>query len=97
MSHFWLPEIAAAHGGDIDRVIVIVHVFMAVLFVGWISFFTLALLRFRKGKNPVPDYKGVTSHRNRPRKSAVAGSGIRVAYKKTAPAHVVAAKAPSSK
>ena len=35
--------------GSVDNIIVIVHVFMAVLFVGWISFFTLALLRFRKG------------------------------------------------
>jgi cytochrome c oxidase subunit 2 len=32
--------------------------------VGWMTFFTLALLRFRKRRNPVPDYKGVTSHRN---------------------------------
>jgi cytochrome c oxidase subunit 2 len=59
-----LPEIAAAHGGDLDRVLIFVHWFMLVLFVGWMTFFTLALLRFRKGKNPVPDYKGVTSHRN---------------------------------
>ena len=64
MSHFWLPQIASAHGAQIDNVIVIVHWFMAVLFVGWMTFFTLALLRFRKGKHPVPDYRGVTSHRN---------------------------------
>ena len=64
MNHFWLPEIASAHGAKIDQVIVIVHWFMAVLFVGWMTFFTLALLRFRKGKHPVPDYRGVTSHRN---------------------------------
>jgi cytochrome c oxidase subunit 2 len=64
MSHFWLPEIASAHGAEIDRVLIFVHWFMLVLFVGWISFFTLALLRFRKGRNPVPDYNGVTSHRN---------------------------------
>ena len=48
MSHFWLPQIASAHGAQIDNVIVIVHWFMAVLFVGWMTFFTLALLRFRK-------------------------------------------------
>jgi cytochrome c oxidase subunit 2 len=64
MSNFWLPEIASAHGGAIDQVIVFVHWFMLILFVGWMTFFTVALLRFRKGKNPVPDYRGVTSHRN---------------------------------
>jgi cytochrome c oxidase subunit 2 len=64
MRNFWLPEIASAHGGDIDRVIMFVHWFMLVLFVGWLSFFALSLIRFRRSRNPVPDYHGVTSHRN---------------------------------
>ena len=64
MSNFWMPEIASAHGADIDRVVVFVHWFMLVLFVGWISFFAVALVRFRRSRHPVPDYHGVTSHRN---------------------------------
>jgi len=64
VNHFWLPEIASAHGAQIDHMIVGVHIFMAVLFVGWITFFALALLRFRKGRHPVANYRGVTSHRN---------------------------------
>jgi cytochrome c oxidase subunit 2 len=64
MSHFWFPEVASAHGAAIDQVVVFVHWFMLVLFVGWMAFFTLALLRFRRGRHPVPDYRGVTSHRN---------------------------------
>ena len=38
-----------------------VHVFMFVLFVGWGSFFAYALFRFRRSRNPVANYTGVTS------------------------------------
>ena len=37
---------------------------MAVLFVGWSAFFTYALIRFRRLRNPVADYAGVKSHRS---------------------------------
>jgi cytochrome c oxidase subunit II len=59
-----LPALAADHGGQIDSLIFWIHVFMLVLFVGWGSFFTIALLRFRRGRNPVADYAGVKSHRS---------------------------------
>jgi cytochrome c oxidase subunit 2 len=57
-----LPIAASAHAGEVDHTMVLVHVLMAVLFVGWILFFLYALYRFRRKNNPVADYKGVTSH-----------------------------------
>ena len=59
-----LPALAADHGGQIDSLIGWIHIFMAVLFVGWGSFFVIALVRFRKSANPVADYAGVKSHRS---------------------------------
>src|SRR5687767_10150161 len=60
----WLgmPAIAATHGGQIDSMIGWVHIFMLILFVGWGAFFTYAVIRFRRSRNPVADYRGVTSH-----------------------------------
>jgi cytochrome c oxidase subunit 2 len=57
-----LPVAASAHAAEVDHTMVLVHVLMAVLFVGWIAFFLYALFRFRKGRNPVADYAGVKSN-----------------------------------
>ena len=57
-----LPPLASAHGGQIDSLIGWTHVFMFVLFVGWGAFFVYALIRFRRSRNPVANYTGVTSH-----------------------------------
>jgi len=57
-----LPPLAAAHGAQIDNLIGWIHIFMLILFVGWGGFFLYAVVRFRKSRNPVADYKGVTSH-----------------------------------
>jgi cytochrome c oxidase subunit 2 len=59
-----LPPLAAAHGGQIDSLLGWIHVFMLILFVGWGGFFLYTLVRFRQSRNPVADYKGVTSHRS---------------------------------
>ena len=56
-----MPELAAAHGGPIDGLIGWIHVFMLILFVGWGGFFLYCLVRFRRSRNPVADYTGVTS------------------------------------
>jgi cytochrome c oxidase subunit 2 len=50
-----------AHAGEVDHTMVLVHILMGVLFVDWIAFFLYALYRFRRKRNPVADYKGVTS------------------------------------
>jgi cytochrome c oxidase subunit 2 len=56
-----LPPLATAHGGQIDNLIGWIHIFMLILFVGWGGFFLYAIVRFRQSRNPVADYKGVTS------------------------------------
>jgi cytochrome c oxidase subunit 2 len=57
-----LPALAATHGGQIDSLIGWIHVFMLILFLGWGGFFLVALVRFRKSRNPVANYTGVKSH-----------------------------------
>jgi cytochrome c oxidase subunit 2 len=59
-----LPELAAAHGAQIDGLLNWIHVFMLILFVGWGGFFIYCLIRFRQSRNPVADYAGVKSHRS---------------------------------
>jgi len=61
-SFFNLPIDASSHGHKIDMVIYLVHLLMLVLFVGWTIYFILVLFKFRKGKSPKADYKGVKSH-----------------------------------
>jgi cytochrome c oxidase subunit 2 len=62
----WLgmPPLATAHGGQIDNLIGWIHVFMLILFVGWGAFIVYVIARFRQSRNPVADYRGVTSHRS---------------------------------
>jgi cytochrome c oxidase subunit 2 len=57
----WLgmPVGASAHAGEVDRIMVLVHWLMAVLFVGWSTFFVYVLLRFRRGRNPKATYHGL--------------------------------------
>jgi len=58
----WLPVNGSAHGGEIDRLIALMHWVMAVLFVGWCLYFIFVLFRFRAGKNPQASYTGSKSH-----------------------------------
>jgi cytochrome c oxidase subunit 2 len=57
-----LPPQASAHANDIDQLIVLLHWLMAILFVGWGTFFLYTLIRFRQSANPTADYTGVKSH-----------------------------------
>ena len=54
-----LPVAASAHAADVDRLIVLMHWLMVVLFVGWSLFFIYVLIRFRRGANPKASYEGV--------------------------------------
>lgn len=56
-----LPLLASEHGAKIDQLIVYVHIMMFALFIGWGLFFLYVLIRFRKSRNPVANYHGVTS------------------------------------
>lgn len=44
---WWFPPDISTHGAGIDRIIDVVHGFMAVLFVGWGIFFVYCLIKFR--------------------------------------------------
>ena len=59
---FNLPINASAHGHEIDFIIYIMHFLMLILFIGWGVFFTLALLKFRRKKNPKANYHGLQTH-----------------------------------
>lgn len=57
-----LPVQAAAHAGEIDDMIILIHYLMFILFIGWGIYFVWVLIRFRAAANPKADYTGVTSH-----------------------------------
>lgn len=61
MSRF-LPELASAHGVQIDHLMDLVHLLMLVLLVGWGALFVYILFRFRQGRNPKADHDGLKSH-----------------------------------
>lgn len=44
---WWLPLDISKHGHQIDSLILFFHVFMGVLFVGWLAFLIYLLVRFR--------------------------------------------------
>lgn len=52
-----LPFNASAHGAAIDRVIVMIHVFMFLLFAGWLAFLILSLAKFRARPGHQAEYK----------------------------------------
>ena len=58
---FSFPELVAQDGGQIDGLIIAIHLLMLVLFVGWIIYYFIALWKFRASNNPNADYKGVKS------------------------------------
>src|ERR1043166_1635575 len=58
----YLPALASAHGGALDRMTLWVHLLMHVLFVGWSVYFAIALLRFRASKSPKANPAGVHAH-----------------------------------
>ncbi len=59
---FYMPQVASAHGPQIDHVNNLVHLLMLGLFVGWGLFFLYLLYRFRASRNPKANYAGVKSH-----------------------------------
>ena len=57
-----LPIQASSHAWEIDRMIILIHYLMFILFVGWGIFFVWVLIRFRASAHPRANYAGVTSH-----------------------------------
>jgi cytochrome c oxidase subunit 2 len=57
-----MPEPAANHAPGIDAFLGYVHLLMLALFVGWLAYYLIALMRFRRTANPKADYTGVKSN-----------------------------------
>lgn len=57
-----LPVLASEHGKGVDTLIVLVHLLMIALFVGWLAYFSYALFRFHRSRNARADYLGVRNH-----------------------------------
>src|SRR5215467_2436087 len=57
-----LPVLASKHGQDVDNLIIYVHWLMGALFVGWMLYFILVLVKFNKKANPKADYVGIRGH-----------------------------------
>jgi cytochrome c oxidase subunit 2 len=45
---WWLPPDISTHGAKIDQLILILHWFMALLFIGWGAFFVYCLFKYRQ-------------------------------------------------
>ncbi len=52
----WLPIDISTHGAGIDRLIGVLHIAMAVLFIGWVVFMMYTLVRFRQRGGHKADY-----------------------------------------
>jgi len=57
-----LPVVASENGLGVDKLIVYIHWLMIALFIGWMTYFALVLLRFNRKRNPKGDYQGVKNH-----------------------------------
>lgn len=54
-----LPVLASEHGAQVDRFLLYVHLVMIAAFAGWGTWFVVALVKFRQGRNPEADYDGI--------------------------------------
>jgi cytochrome c oxidase subunit II len=57
-----LPVQASAQAAQLDRITVMIHVLMAIVFAGWSVFFIYVLARFRRSRHPSADYRGARGH-----------------------------------
>ena len=57
----FMPLPASAHAGELDTIMTLVHVVIAVLFIGWLAFLTWTLIRFRRRRQPRADVRGLRS------------------------------------
>ena len=56
----WLPAAASEHSSALDAVLTSVHAHMLLIFVLWLAVFVFALVKFRRGANPIPRAEGVS-------------------------------------
>jgi len=67
-----LPVLASEQGKQVDELVIYMHLLMIVLFIGWLIYFGVALVRFRRERHPKADYTGVTGHASSYVEAAVA-------------------------
>jgi len=53
-----LPVQASAQAAGLDRITLLVHLLMAVIFVGWSAYFVYVLVRFRRSRQPAANHHG---------------------------------------
>lgn len=60
METFWgMPSLASDHGGEVDRMLWLIHGLMFALLIGWGVFYIVALARFRRARHPKASYEGI--------------------------------------
>lgn len=52
---YWLPLNISTQGAEIDHLINLLHLFIAVFFLGWLAYFALVLIRFRAKAGASPE------------------------------------------
>jgi len=57
-----LPVDASSTGAGVDNLIFWVHALMLLLFVGWLGYFILVLVKFNHRAHPKADHAGVKNH-----------------------------------
>ncbi|MEO6237068.1 MAG: hypothetical protein ABIQ52_08715 [Vicinamibacterales bacterium] len=57
-----LPVQASAQAPALDRITVMVHILMVVVFAGWSLYFVFVLARFRRRRQPAANYHGARGH-----------------------------------
>ena len=62
MKYFGLPVLASKHGADVDRLVIYLHIIMALLFIGWGIFFIYTIWRFSGVRAKRADYVGARTH-----------------------------------
>ncbi|HEX2254728.1 MAG TPA: hypothetical protein VHQ65_15790 [Thermoanaerobaculia bacterium] len=55
----FMPEVASAHGAELDALSAYIHWLVLALFVAWGLFFVYLLVRYRGRRNPAADYYGL--------------------------------------
>ena len=53
-----LPPDGSAHGAEIDRLMAVLHIFMAAVFTAWFIYFIVTLVRYRASNRPRASYRG---------------------------------------
>ena len=73
---FGLPVQASAQAADLDRITALVHVLMAVVFVGWSVYFVYVLVRFRRSRQPAAIYAGARGRWSKWSEAGVAAAEV---------------------